>query len=138
MNHLVCKSPFDLIEKMLEFSDSSFNKSNNFPPHNIYVIGKSNESENSKLVYEFALAGFNKDEINIETHNGTMKISGKHVSENKENVRMIKKGIADRSFEIRYLLPEECNQAPVANFNNGILTVSFDIVQSPVKKISIN
>lgn len=129
---LQTRSPFYLFDKLFDFSDSSFNQSNHYPPYNIYV------TQDGELVFSFALAGFEKDEIGIEIQDGILKVSGKHEENLNNNTRIIKKGIADRSFEIRHYIPKECGQEPKADFVNGVLKISFKITKNPAKQISIN
>lgn len=88
----------------------------NYPPHNIVTI-----SEN-EFKLELAVAGFKKDEVRMEEHQGVLTIKGdKNLSPDSEYQYQ---GIAARSFSKSFRIAEYF-EVSSAGMEDGILTVSF-------------
>jgi len=88
----------------------------NYPPHNIVRLS------DNELCLELAVAGFKRNELSMEVHQGLLTIKGdKEV--NPESTYQFK-GIANRSFSKSFRIAEyyEVNDA---NLEDGILTVKF-------------
>lgn len=138
-HHVAYYDPFDIFQKFAEFSNSTFNSTNKYPPYDVYVINKDSATEKTNLVFRFALAGFTKEDISVEIHeDGILKVSGKMNSVNAKNVKVIKRGIATRTFEIKQCIPNCCKKEPVASFENGILELAFEVIKNSPKQIAIN
>ena len=88
----------------------------NYPPYNIKKIDK----ENYQL--EMALAGFSKNDIDVEVKENTLTISAK--SSDKEDESFVHRGIAQRAFERQWTLMEYLEVSD-AKFTDGILIVDM-------------
>jgi molecular chaperone IbpA len=90
---------------------------NNYPPHNIRKIS------DTEFYLELAVAGFKKDEIEMEECQGVVTIRGNKNVEGQENAYQYR-GIAARSFTKSLRIAEyfEVNEASI---EDGILTVRF-------------
>jgi molecular chaperone IbpA len=86
-------------------------------PH--YNIKKLNDN---KWIIELALAGFSKDNIEIEVKDNVMTINGELKEENNE---FVYKGISSRKFSKSFTLAEftECESAQM---ENGILSITLE------------
>jgi HSP20 family protein len=92
-------------------------RSTGFPVTDLYT-------ESDKLVFEFALAGYKKEEINIETEDDklTVFVDNEHIN-NKERV-YYQSRIAKRNFKVSYAIPIQYDLSQIiASFEDGILKV---------------
>lgn len=96
-----------------------------YPPYNIVKTG-----ENTYLI-EMAVAGFGKNNLEIELKDGTMKITGKIESENPANY--LYKGIADRAFTRTFALADTV-EVKDAQMVNGLLKVFLENIIPDHKK----
>jgi len=87
-----------------------------YPHYNIKKL------DDNKWSIELALAGFSKDDIEIEVKDSIMNISGELKSEDNEYVY---KGISSRKFSKSFTLAEftECESAKM---ENGILSIILE------------
>ena len=93
---------------------------NNYPPYNLINVS------DSLFILEFALAGFDKDEVSITVENGQLKVSGQRSEvEEDESVTYLHKGIAARKFSTVFNLPEYM-EVEQALFSNGILEITLE------------
>jgi len=92
------------------------NNTSGYPPYNI--------SMDNEGVYEvtLALAGFKKDDIDIELEDGTLKITGESGVLDADDREYIHKGIAERNF-IRTFKLAEFVEVQSAKLEDGILRV---------------
>jgi len=114
------------------FNEPGFANATGYPPYNI--------SKGKDDIYEItlAVAGFKKDDIEIELEDGTLKISGTSEVLNEE-VEFLHKGIAERNFVRNFKLAEFV-EVKEAKLEDGILRVKlFRNVPDAMKpqKISI-
>lgn len=88
----------------------------NYPPHNIVRIS------DNEFYLELALAGFKKEEITMEEHQGLLTIRGDKGALEQSDYQF--RGIANRSFSKSFRIAEyfEVNDATL---EDGILTVRF-------------
>jgi len=99
------------------------NTTTSFLPYDI--ISEINEEDKSyRVIISMALAGFDKDEINIEQKSNILTISSEGKSK-KKDVKYIQKGISKRAFENKFKLSQ---YAVIANatMENGMLEVLID------------
>ena len=91
-----------------------------YPPYNIEKTG-----EDSYRI-SLAVAGFNQDEISIETCNGQLTISGarKNGGGKQEGREVLYRGIAERAFERRFELDAQVKVIG-ASMENGLLHVDL-------------
>lgn len=88
-----------------------------------YNIVKTDEN---KYRIDLAIAGFGKNELNVELANNTLVISGSTVSdETSEPVEFLFKGIADRSFTRKFTLADHV-EVKNAEYINGLLKVYLE------------
>lgn len=100
----------------------------NYPPFNIINL------ENNKTLVEFALAGFNRDELKVYTENGKLFVVGqKSESETKNDLNYQYRGFARRSFS-RELAISDNSLVECVHFEDGVLTIIFERVLPESKK----
>lgn len=92
-------------------------QSNNYPPHNIIITGDDTRS------IEFALAGFQRDNVDITVEDDVLTVSGEPAETDEDKV-YVHQGIASRSFTKQFSLAEYW-EIEKAEFTDGILTVSL-------------
>ena len=105
--------------------------STGFPPYNIRKGGDYN------FVIEMALAGFSKDDIEIEVAEGLLAV--RSVKENDENDSSIYRGISYRKFNRKFTLADDI-VVNDASLENGMLKIDLErIVPEEMKprKITI-
>jgi molecular chaperone IbpA len=105
---------------------------NAYPPYNIVKI------DDDRVVMEFAVAGFKKDEISITTEKNVLSIKAEKPDADEK--KYLHKGIAARRFNRSFSLPEYY-EVESAGFEDGILYI--DLVRNipeekKPKTISIN
>ena len=99
-----------------------------YPPHNIIKIGEDT------YILEFALAGFDKKELNVELKDNHLKIECSCDYLKKKNiqsrysldypVKVLHKGIAHRTFQRNFVLADSLHVEDVT-FKNGLLSVEL-------------
>ena len=96
--------------------------SNSYPPHNIVFIS------DEKFNLELAVAGFKKDEVKMEEHQGVLTITGEKKVDLDAPVEGMPtyqyQGIAARSFVKKFRIAEYF-EISGAKLEDGILTVTF-------------
>ena len=93
---------------------------NNYPPYNLIKVGED------LFILEFALAGFDKEQVSITVENNQLKVSGQRSEvEEDKSVTFLHKGIAARKFSTVFNLPEHV-EVESAIFSNGILEVTLE------------
>lgn len=97
----------------------------NYPPYNIKKVDK----ENYQL--QMALAGFSKDDIEVEAKENTLTVSGK--SSDKDEDSFVHKGIAQRAFKRQWTLMEHL-EVQDAKFKDGVLVVDMKLNLPEEKK----
>ena len=100
------------------FNDTSFVNTSGYPPYNI--------SKDKNDIYEItlAVAGFKKEDIDIELEDGTLKITGKSEVLDSSEKEYLHKGIAERNFVRTFKLAEYV-EVKSAKLVDGILRVSL-------------
>ena len=99
--------------------------STGFPPYNIRKEGKYNH------VIEMALAGFGKEDIEVEVADGTLSI--RSVKENNEDDSTVYRGISSRRFERKFTMADDI-VVNDAKLENGMLLVDLERVVPEEKK----
>ena len=103
------------LDRILEHA--AFNASQgSYPPYN--VINNSDD----QYTVEIAVAGFAKDDLTIEEHNGELIIRGEVAGE--EEKTYLHKGISSRKFERVFTLADHVHVTD-AVVENGLLSVSL-------------
>jgi molecular chaperone IbpA len=84
-------------DKMFNRITNTTNNQSGFPPYNVRKI------DEDTYVVELAVAGYNKDSIEITEHDGTLTIKGERPEDAEEYLH---KGIAGRKFTRTFTLAE--------------------------------
>ena len=100
-------------------------QSTGFPPYNIRKEGDYN------YVIEMALAGFGKEDIQVEVAESTLSI--RSVKENPEDDATQYRGISYRRFERKFTLADDL-VVNGANLENGMLMIALERVIPEEKK----
>jgi molecular chaperone IbpA len=98
----------------------------NYPPYNIKKTG------DNTYVIEVAVAGFGKQDIEIELDNGKMIIKG-NVQNTEEEENFLFKGIANRAFTRTFALEDQIEVKDAEMFN-GMLKVFLERIIPEHKK----
>ena len=99
--------------------------STGFPPYNIRKEGDYN------YVIEMALAGFGKDDIEVEVADGTLSV--RSVKENSEDDSTVYRGISYRKFERKFTMADDII-VNGAKLENGMLSLELERVVPEEKK----
>jgi len=126
-------SIFEEFDRMLE-SPERYNS--NYPPYNIHKL-----SDNDYKI-EVALAGFSKEDIELELKDSTLTIRNKTKEKviNDESNGVIHKGISTRQFERSFTISEDI-KVKNAELKNGLLNIDLERIIPDEKKprlININ
>ena len=116
---------FDRIFDNLSRYTSDNMQSTGFPPYNIRKEGDYN------YVIELALAGFGKEDIEVEVADGTLSV--RSVKENSEDESTVYRGISSRRFERKFTMADDI-VGNGAKLENGMLTVELERVVPEEKK----
>lgn len=98
-----------------------------YPPHNIIVI------DDNKMEIEVSVAGFTKEEITVTEENSVLGIAGKH-KDAKDGKQYMYKGLATRSFNLRWKLPRHVVISDGASIENGILRIKLERIVPEAEK----
>ena len=125
---------YDKMFDRLELFNTALSKAvPGYPPYNI------KKTEKNSYVLELAVAGFSKEDIDIELEDGTLIISG--LAKTAEaTIGFLHKGIADRPFKRKFELADNVEIRNV-DLANGMLKISLEYVvpdNKKPKKIEIN
>jgi len=97
----------------------------NFPPHNII------KADENKYVVELAVAGFAKDEIDIQVQEGNLTIRGD--KRDKDESTYLHRGIGTRSFT-KVITIADTIEVKGAEIKDGILRVGLENIIPEHKK----
>ena len=112
---------FDHFERMFEDDFTSFSAPS-FPYYNIVKQGKN------KYDIELALAGYSKDDIEVNLEDGVLSIKSKKeekTDEKDEDGEIIHKGIAKRYFSKSFTIADDV-EVKGAELKDGLLKVSLE------------
>ena len=119
---------FDQFENML--GNGNLTMQSNYPPYNIRKTGKDN------YAIEVALAGFNKNDVEVEFEDNLLTVRTKPVSKLEENNvdgEIIHKGISQRQFARSFTIADDVKVIS-AQLRDGLLTISCDRIIPEHKK----
>ncbi|SEF77794.1 Hsp20 family protein [Marinobacterium lutimaris] len=108
---------FDRLASMLDAANRSNEQQPSYPPYNIELLG-----ENEYRI-TMAVAGFNSSELDIQTENGNLTITGQKEPDDQEH-KYLYQGIAARNFERRFQLADHVRVVK-ASVENGLLHVDL-------------
>jgi len=121
---------FDKVFNEFANAHSNFAKTlPSFPPYNIKKI------DDKTFTIELAVAGFSRQDIDVELDGDTLKISGRTNSDDSE---YIYKGIAERAFARQWKIADSI-EIKNASLINGMLKITLENMMKvlPAKKIEI-
>ena len=99
--------------------------STGFPPYNIQKVGDYN------YTIEMALAGFSKDDIEVEVADGTLSVRSDKKEEPDDE--FYHRGISYRKFERKFTLADDL-VVNGAKLENGMLTIDLERIVPEEKK----
>ena len=112
------------------FFDMDLTRDSGYPPYNIRKINEA------QYVIEIALAGFSKDDIEVEVTEGSLTIRSKKLDEKEEDTSensYVHKGIAKRSFLRCWTLSDDIF-VKGADLKDGMLVINLEKVIPEEKK----
>ncbi len=107
---------FDRMASLLDNALHKESSSNGYPPYNIENL------EQNRYAITLAVAGFERNELDINVDQGVLTIRGRKAEE--EQRKYLYQGIANRAFERKFNLAEHI-EVTGANLANGLLTVTL-------------
>jgi molecular chaperone IbpA len=110
---------FDSLMSMLDRVAGFDKEPTTYPPYNIERL---NENE---YRITMAVAGFGKEDVEIEVKENTLSIRGEKKEADKERT-FLHRGIASRAFERRFQLADHV-EVRGANVNDGLLSVDLKL-----------
>ena len=119
---------FDQFESML--GNGGLTMQSNYPPYNIRKTGKDN------YAIEVALAGFSKDDVEVEFEDNLLTVRTKQVSKSDDNSsdgEIIHKGISQRQFARSFTIADDV-KVDDAQLKDGLLTISCEKIIPEHKK----
>ena len=119
---------FDQFENML--GNGGLTMQSNYPPYNIRKTGKDN------YAIEVALAGFNKNDVEVEFEDNLLTVRTKQINKSNENSKdgeIIHKGISQRQFVRSFTIAEDV-KVNDAELKDGLLTISCERIVPEYKK----
>ena len=119
---------FDQFENML--GNGALTMQSNYPPYNIRKTGKDN------YAIEVALAGFSKDDVEVEFEDNLLTVKTKQVDKTENNNvdgEIIHKGISQRQFARSFTIADDIKVGD-AQLKDGLLTVSCERIIPEHKK----
>ena len=119
---------FDQFESML--GNGNLTMQSNYPPYNIRRTGQD------KYSIEVALAGFSKNDVEVEFEDNLLTVRTKQVdkSENKnDDGEIIHKGISQRHFARSFTIADDV-KVNGAQLKDGLLTIACERIIPEHKK----
>lgn len=103
---------------MNELDALSKHSNDTYPPHN--VVRKSED----EISIEVAVAGFDKEELDITYNVGVLTVSGEHAHREREYIH---RGVSTKKFAKSFRLSEHV-VVNGADFQNGLLVIDLKLV----------
>jgi len=107
--------------------DDSLVTTTNYPPYNIVKMDDTN------YAIQIAVAGFGKDDIEIETKENTLSIKSKEKGDVVDETTYLHKGISNRAFKRTFTISDDV-VVKGATFENGLLNVQLERIIPEEKK----
>ena len=117
---------FDQFESML--GNGGLVQSN-YPPYNIRKTG------NDRYAIELAIAGFSKDDVEVEFEDNLLTVKTKKIDKTveKDGDEIIHKGISQRSFSRSFTIADDVKVGG-AELKDGLLTIACEKIVPEYKK----
>lgn len=119
---------FDQFESLL--GDGGLSAQSNYPPYNIRKTGKD------KYAIEVAVAGFNKDDVEVEYEDNLLTVKTKKIDkavEKDTDGEIIHRGISQRSFSRSFTIADDI-KVEGAEIKDGLLTINCEKIVPEQKK----
>jgi molecular chaperone IbpA len=118
---------FDHFERMID--DHNFNQmtATNFPPYNIVKTGEYTYD------VELALAGFSKDDIDVEYKDNMLTVKSKEKPKEQDVDGMLHRGISKRWFAKSFTIADDV-EVKGAELKDGLLKISMERIIPEGKK----
>ena len=102
---------------------------NNYPPYNIRKAGKD------KYAIELAVAGFNRNDVEIEYEDKLLTVKTKKIDKTveKDGNEIIHRGISQRSFSRSFTIADDVKVIG-AELKDGLLTITCEKIVPEQKK----
>ena len=118
---------FDRVFNRLNDYVSHQQTSTGFPPYNIQKV-----TDNTYTI-EMALAGFSKEDIEIEVADGVLTVRSVKESDNEADEWTLHRGISYRKFNRKFTLSDDV-VVNDAKLENGLLTIELEQIVPEEKK----
>lgn len=99
----------------------------NYPPYNII------KHDACKFSIEIAVAGFTRDELEIELAEGVLKIVADSTNDDGDEIEYLHRGLAKRAFTRKWTLADDV-VVNDATLEDGILTIQLERIIPEEKK----
>ena len=119
---------FDQFESLL--GNGGLSMQSNYPPYNIRKTGKD------KYAIEVAVAGFNKNDVEVEYEDNLLTVKTKKVDKAVEkdmDGEIIHRGISQRSFSRSFTIADDI-KVEGAEIKDGLLTIKCEKIVPEQKK----
>ena len=119
---------FDQFENML--GNGNLAMQSNYPPYNIRKTG------NDKYSIEVALAGFSKNDVEVEFEDNLLTVRTKQVNKSEDknvNGEILHKGISQRQFARSFTIADDV-KVNGAELKDGLLTIECERIVPEYKK----
>jgi len=118
---------FDHFERMFENDIYRMPSATNFPPYNIVKTGEYTYD------VELALAGFSKDDIDVEYKDNMLTVKSKEKAKDNDVDGMLHRGISKRWFSKAFTIADDV-EVKGAELKDGLLKVSMERIIPEGKK----
>jgi molecular chaperone IbpA len=121
-----------VFDRLREFHDTATKNIPNYPPYNI------KKTDDNHYVIEMAVAGFGKQDIEIETEGDKLVIKGNAEADSAETADTLYHGLALRPFTRMFTLNDQV-VVDNAEMINGLLKITLErlVPQSQRTKVEI-
>jgi len=106
---------FDRFARILD--DAARSEQNTYPPYNVELV------DENKYQITMAVAGFERDELDLEFERDSLKIVGRKNGQDEKR-SFLHRGIAERDFEHRFKLADHVSVTG-ASLANGLLKIEL-------------
>ena len=107
---------FDRLASLIDSALTSESSASGYPPYNIEML------DDSHYTITLAVAGFNKDEIDITVEKSVLTVRGKKST--AEDRKYLYQGIANHAFERKFSLADYV-EVTDADIDNGMLIIKL-------------
>lgn len=114
---------FDRMAGLINSASQSIDAATSYPPYNVARI-----DENAYKI-ELAVAGFGEDELEIESHENVLTVTGRKAKADNDTapdggLEYLHRGIAERGFERKFQLADHVF-VEGAELKNGLLNIGL-------------